>query len=308
MGLGLQEGGENLWRSALADFFIKLGESFFSSCGFLFCLCPRGISQKKHTVSLIIFYFYVNKPIGSYNKKSRRQDQATTPTRRGEDMMDELMPELVALVLNHVDLVSLVACPFVCTTWKRVSLPLLALEEDYSHSREVAANGWLGLLQWARANGCPWNKVACARAAKGGHLDVLQWACTNGCPWDERTCADAAKEGHLDVLQWARANGCPWNESTCANAAEGGHLAVLQWAWANGCPWDDWTCASAARGGHLEVLQWARANGCPWDRVTCASAARRGHLEVLQWARTNGCPWDEWTCAWAKANGCPSPP
>jgi hypothetical protein len=38
---------------------------------------------------------------------------------------------------------------------------------------------------------------------------VLQWARANGCPWNKRTCAGAAKGGHLDVLMWARANGCP---------------------------------------------------------------------------------------------------
>jgi hypothetical protein len=25
---------------------------------------------------------------------------------------------------------------------------------------------------------------------------VLQWAVANGCPWDEHTCASAAEEGH----------------------------------------------------------------------------------------------------------------
>jgi hypothetical protein len=28
----------------------------------------------------------------------------------------------------------------------------------------------------------------CAKAANSGHLEVLQWARANGCPWDERTC------------------------------------------------------------------------------------------------------------------------
>ena len=60
----------------------------------------------------------------------------------------------------------------------------------------------------------------------------------NGCPWDEMTCAGAAKGGHLEVLQWVRDNGCPWDEETCHEAAGGGHLKVLQWAHANGCPWD----------------------------------------------------------------------
>ena len=43
------------------------------------------------------------------------------------------------------------------------------------------------------------------RAAKGGHLEVLQWARANGCPWD-RTTRDVAS-GH--VLEWALANGVP---------------------------------------------------------------------------------------------------
>ena len=36
---------------------------------------------------------------------------------------------------------------------------------------------------------------------------MLQWARENGCPWDEMTCAGAAKGGHLEVLQWEHANG-----------------------------------------------------------------------------------------------------
>jgi hypothetical protein len=43
-----------------------------------------------------------------------------------------------------------------------------------------------------------------------GHLAVLQWLRANGCPWDENTCSQAAWVGHLAVLQWARANGCAW--------------------------------------------------------------------------------------------------
>ena len=40
-------------------------------------------------------------------------------------------------------------------------------------------------------------------------MAVLQWARANGCPWNEDTCSAAAKNGHLELLQWARANGCP---------------------------------------------------------------------------------------------------
>jgi hypothetical protein len=59
-------------------------------------------------------------------------------------------------------------------------------------------------------------------AAKGGHLVVLQWAHANGCPWDERKCAEAARGGHLEMLQWLHENGCPWDARTCEYAARKG--------------------------------------------------------------------------------------
>ena len=77
------------------------------------------------------------------------------------------------------------------------------------------------MLQWARANGCPWNEDTCGFAAFKGHLDILQWAYSNGCPWDEITCAWAADSGYLEVLHWARANGCPWVAYTFRMAAYG---------------------------------------------------------------------------------------
>jgi hypothetical protein len=105
--------------------------------------------------------------------------------------MEELMPELVELVLGQVDRLDLVACRFVCTTWVRASPPQDA--EHHQHtttwSKQVAANGWLGVLRWARAKGYPWDESICAQAAEGGHLDVLRWSRANGCPWNELTCA-----------------------------------------------------------------------------------------------------------------------
>jgi hypothetical protein len=61
-------------------------------------------------------------------------------------------------------------------------------------------------------------------AALGGYLEVLQWARANGCPWNERTCALAAESRQLEVLQWARANGCPWSEHTRNMAASIGYI------------------------------------------------------------------------------------
>ena len=36
-----------------------------------------------------------------------------------------------------------------------------------------------------RENVCPWDEETCEYAAGGRNLEVLQWAHANGCPWDE---------------------------------------------------------------------------------------------------------------------------
>ncbi len=129
-----------------------------------------------------------------------------------------------------------------------------------------------------------------SQLAKYGHLEMLQWVRANGCPWDENTCGFAARSGYLNILKWLRANGYPWDEATCAIAAMGGHLDVLKWARKNGCPWDKNTSLLAALGGYLKILIWAKANGCPWDEWTCSYAASSGYLNVLEWVRNSGCP------------------
>jgi hypothetical protein len=91
-------------------------------------------------------------------------------------------------------------------------------------------------LAWAKANGCRWDQVVCAHAAKGGHLEALRWARAHGCPWDSDTCTAAAWGGHLDVLKWARQLHCPWNENTCLAADQAGNTEVLTWARQQGCP------------------------------------------------------------------------
>ena len=64
---------------------------------------------------------------------------------------------------------------------------------------------------WAVANGCPWQFAeTCSNLARDGKLEVLRWAREHGCPWDEDTCAFAADGGHLEVLRWAREHHCPW--------------------------------------------------------------------------------------------------
>ena len=48
-----------------------------------------------------------------------------------------------------------------------------------------------------------------AITARNGHLEVLQWARANGCPWNKATCAAAALNKYFEVLKWARTKDSP---------------------------------------------------------------------------------------------------
>ena len=139
--------------------------------------------------------------------------------------MLSLLPELLALITEKASPAARFCLGMTCKTLngreedrKDVETDVLSLDDvtfaQYFKFIEidcwkVASAGALKLLQWARANGCPWDAWTCAYAAQGGHLTVLQWSRANGCPWDAWTCTWAAAEGHLTLQQWARANGCP---------------------------------------------------------------------------------------------------
>jgi hypothetical protein len=202
----------------------------------------------------------------------------------------------------------------------------------------AARGGQMDVVQWLRAEGCPWSRQMCGKAVEGGHLEVLQWVRERGCPWEgEELMSDiAARTGHLEILKWvcsrgyscgksvwcaAASNGhvnvlqyllslCEqpyfWFEEVCGVAAYEGHLHVIQWACRQMhegmCPLkDEILCEHAVRGGHLVVLKWLRKNGCPWDTNSplCGKAAMGGHLDVLQWLREQGFPWDNLVCMYA---------
>lgn len=66
--------------------------------------------------------------------------------------------------------------------------------------------GNLEVLQWLRAEGCPWTEMLNTDAATYGHLEVLKWCTANGCPWDARICAfEAVSCQQLHVIRWLEA-------------------------------------------------------------------------------------------------------
>jgi hypothetical protein len=68
----------------------------------------------------------------------------------------------------------------------------------------AARAGNLELLQWARANGCPWNTSALLHACSKGHLEVVKWLIDNNCDWVEYALPVLGEAGHYDVLDFLR--------------------------------------------------------------------------------------------------------
>ena len=101
--------------------------------------------------------------------------------------------------------------------FRLISSSLKPPKEDQAPTRPSAVLHNLDRVKWVKSwprEQQPkwlrkWSARTCAIIAKVGKLEVLQWARANGCPWDEyNTCSAAERRGHLEVLQWV-ANGCP---------------------------------------------------------------------------------------------------
>ena len=104
---------------------------------------------------------------------------------------------------------------------------------------KLAELGCLSVLKHRQRRGHLYPREhLCEAAMSRGQLEVLQWARANGCPWNTNTCFCAAAGGYFEVLQWLRASGCSWDWYIRA-AASG---PALEWAVANGVPYyNDWT-------------------------------------------------------------------
>ncbi len=72
-------------------------------------------------------------------------------------------------------------------------------------------------------------KIPALRRTNGGYLSTLQWARENGCPWDKNTCVHTACGGHMSTLQWALENKSKCPANICDWAGLHGRLQVLQW-------------------------------------------------------------------------------
>lgn len=102
---------------------------------------------------------------------------------------------------------------FVCRRWNELVVAEAgqdAVKAPRDFSAQVAGQGWLSVLEWARANSCPWHGATDYRAARGGHLAVLMWMHERNIPIDWDRCRTvAAAGGHQEAVKWLRSVGDP---------------------------------------------------------------------------------------------------
>ncbi len=79
----------------------------------------------------------------------------------------------------------------------------------------------------------PFPNDAMIELAKNGNIYVMKWARLNGCPWDSDVCTYAATNGHLEILKFLRSdpnNLCPWNKNKCISGArKNNHQHIIDW-------------------------------------------------------------------------------
>jgi hypothetical protein len=144
----------------------------------------------------------------------------------------------------------------------------------------------LPLLQWSRANSCPWREPAMlGNASVGGSVLLLEWLLTVTAPWPayfKTGMLDRAGwNNHLAAAKWLEAQGAEWPLKFIGQAASRRvttakqrcwTLPAVQWAIASGSGWLDWRCQDYAAGSYVceksrqnaaDLLKWAHANGCP---------------------------------------------
>ena len=71
---------------------------------------------------------------------------------------------------------------------------------------EAAGYGQLEMLKYLRSQHFEWNQLVTRKAVQNGFLDVLQWCVANGCPVDDHLCNLAGYEGHTEIVKWLHAN------------------------------------------------------------------------------------------------------
>jgi hypothetical protein len=150
-------------------------------------------------------------------------------------------------------------------------------------ARKLLSYRQLHTLQWARANGCPWNldKVL-EYAVADGSIDMLEWLQQNsGRPWTAAELTgmlqEAGSYNRLGATKWLRERGAQWPSTFYFYDKDIKSMVywttkTVEWALSQDSTWGDWQCQQLApqlytradcKKQAATLFAWAHKNGCP---------------------------------------------
>eukprot|EP00873_Tetraselmis_striata_P008604 jgi/Tetstr1/428868/TSEL_001862.t1 len=143
----------------------------------------------------------------------------------------------------------------------------------------AVAGGQLDVMRWALQS-CGWAlpRETSEWAASRGHLGILRWAREQGCRWDDLTCAAAAKGGVPLESEHMRCRGAG-RAPRGSSVGEGAGLSLGFVDVHRGSPKRAPACSPLGPG----------STAAPGARAHAAWQSAEGHLQVLRWARERGC-------------------
>ena len=110
-------------------------------------------------------------------------------------LLPVLPEEIWLLVLGHLDETSKGICMGVSHEWRDLVLMSTRNVIPRLFAEDIVCSG-VALLVWQRdVLGRPFSEKTAALAAKTGNLEVLQYLRANSCPWGAETCALATRAG-----------------------------------------------------------------------------------------------------------------
>jgi hypothetical protein len=148
-------------------------------------------------------------------------------------------------------------------------------------------------MRWLHEQGIAFGAATMQKAARQGWIELVQYLCAEGCPWDESVTAATCEIGQLDTLRWLLQQGCPMNVHICCfTAAARGSADSLEFL--QGAEPTAYAIllqlmlAVAGVFGQLETAQHLRQQGAEWPPVLSIQD-KHWTGEVLAWARAEGC-------------------
>jgi hypothetical protein len=114
----------------------------------------------------------------------------------------------------------------------------VGMEYSVATMMGVADSNTLPVLQFLRAQGCPWDETLSRAAARRGNLEMLRWLQQHGCPWRAYSILDeAASSGNVELTAWVKQQPeVVCNEDAMIAAARKGHTAMCEYLHSEQCP------------------------------------------------------------------------